>query len=148
MTYEEYEKKLDAGPAWKIINDIVERIIEISSSFRGWVYHYDSRNNYYVKIEEYEDKEKHDYLNALHKYIYTASLCIIKADRINQYEQLLSAYNRVSYGNINNNLKSEVFAAPIEIGDWAMVEKGKVLLVICHDANPLFILRKSWTPII
>jgi hypothetical protein len=143
LAYEEFGIKADSDPAWKIIDCVVERIIGSTKPFKGWLYHYDSGSNYYVKVEEFEDKDKHDFPSALRKYIYKAALCMIRTNLISNIEQLLSGYSRVSSGIIDSNLASEVFSAPVELGEWAEIDKGQMVLLICHDGDPLFVLKNS-----
>jgi hypothetical protein len=143
INYDEFELIRGSNAGWKIVPGMVESIVGKPIPFKGWVYHYDSASNYYVKIEEYEDEDKYNFTSALKKYIYKAALCMIRTDQIGHIEQLLSGYSKVSSGIINNNLKSEVFPAPIEIGDWAEIEAGKIILIICHDGDPLFVLRRQ-----
>lgn len=142
IAYEEWVLKRDSSPGWEIIPGIVAGIIGRTAPFSGWVYKYEEQCDQYVKVEEFSDENKQMYLGALNKFICQNALCLIRTIQSVSIEQLLSGYSKISSGVIEDNLRSQVFAAPIEMGDWAQIEEREMVLVIWHDGEPIFILKK------
>ncbi|MBN1907065.1 MAG: hypothetical protein JW927_18445 [Deltaproteobacteria bacterium] len=145
MIYEEWRINSDSLPGWEIAPKIIDSIIRMPDPFKGWVYENGIEGNHYSKIEEFDDGNKYRYSSALNKFIKRNALCMVKTVKI-PMERLIKEYSKTFTGvidKIENNMVNQIFSAPLEIGDWALIKENEMVLIVCHDGDPLFILKNK-----
>lgn len=143
LHYEEWNLKLGAGPGWELVLEFVKTLIEMQFPFNGWIFEWDSNSGYYAKVRELHNENKDDLLSSLDKAMRKDAIAFIKTLRNAPFDYLLGNYLRVSEGTISDNQQSVVFPAPVEIDEWTRIGGEDLVLVIHHDGEPLFFLRKE-----
>lgn len=143
LHYEEWNIKLDAGPGWKLVLAFVRILIEMQFPFSGWIFEWDPNVSYYVKAQRFDHENKNELLSSLGEAMSKDALAFIKILRNAPFYHLLENYSKVSEGTIIDNQQSAVFPAPVEIDEWTRIGEEELVLVIHHDGEPLFFLRKE-----
>ena len=112
-----------------------------------------SSDKQYICVKNFNSGEREEYKKTFMDYIYVGNtMCIVEVAnsscRLKQFlsgsllNDLESGYHIISTGIIKNNLMSKVFPAPVELGEWAQIETGNILLVVWGEGT-VVTLEKS-----
>lgn len=143
LRYEERAIKLNSPPGWELLTAFVKMISERQVPFDGWIFEWNSTTRYYVNVRKFDSGDKTAFIGSFGEFIKKDAICFIRTLKNVPLEILSQNYAIVSEGAIKDNQKSAVFPAPIEIDDWAMIGKDELVIVIHHDGDPLFFLKKD-----
>ena len=133
---------MNAAPGWELVSAFFDAMAEMRLFINGWLYEWNSKDATYINTKKFDSENIYALLNSLNEFMKKDAIFVIKTQRSAPFERLLKNYSKVSEGAISDNQKSAVFPAPIETDDWTIVSEEEVVLVIHHDGDPLFFLRK------
>ena len=143
--YEEWSLKPDSKPGWKLVLDFISSLVRGNTPFYGWIFGLDSNRHVYTDLRFFDSQNNPAFLSYLNEFIKKDSVLLVRLRSNTPICHLLQAYLQVKEGVIMNKENLGISPHPIEKGEWMALSDEEIVLVIHHDGDPLFLIKKEAT---
>jgi hypothetical protein len=150
LSYVEYDLRPSArSPGWAFVRQFVESCLEGGLPIDVWSFKARLFRNSLVPASPWHwsstelplEERSRAVLIQQHVSAMTKNrIFLVKADAQFSLAELLREYREVSRGRLQSNYECSVLRKPLPWPDGLQLISGEFLLLICHDADTLFVL--------
>jgi hypothetical protein len=141
--YEEWalRRRDSRAPGWVLVRRFLELMLDSKEPFRGLILRLDHARDSYVPAEHIHEEQGSRAVALIDAAMKSDAPVLLRLSEVGSVRELLSGYQLVSSGLVDEPRRSNIFPERVEIEEWPRGAEGEIVLVVHHDGDRLFKVR-------